>query len=130
MDGKQVYENICRIAWGQGMTIHNLCYEAGLRPSVLSDLKFERNKSISDITAYKLANVLDCDPSDFYRVYTDPMPPKPMKASRLRVEYAAVADAMQDRPDVRKLMRVALKATPKQVSSVANLLESIVNGDL
>lgn len=130
MKGTQVYENICRIAWGQHMTIHNLCIEAGLRPSVLSDLKFGRNQSISDVTAYKLAEVLDCDPSDFYRVYTDPMPPKPTKASRLRVEYEAVADALKDRADLRKLMRVAIKATPKQVNSVANLLETIVNGKL
>lgn len=128
MTGTQIYENIQRIAWKQGITIQSLCDEAGVRHSVLSDLKCGRNKNITDITLYKLATALDCDIEDFKRIYKEPMPKRPSRRSKLIKEYEEVANAMQDRPELRRLMRVAVKASQKQVESVAALFETVVKG--
>lgn len=125
------YENIERMAYQQGMTISMLSDETHMRRSVLSDLKNGRKNQLSPITVRKLCEVLGCTEDDINKEYSgkDPMPDKPQRRQG-EPTYDRYHEALKTRPEIRQLVRTAIKATPRQVRATALLLESIIDGSI
>ena len=125
-----LYENIQRLAYAQGMTVSGLAESAGIRKSVLSDLKAGRNKTLRPATIYKLCEILDCSFADITEEHEDaPMPTKPQRR-KTELNYIRIHKEIKERPEIRRLLRVAIKATDKQVRATAILLESIIEGTI
>lgn len=126
-----LYENIQRLAYKQGLTVSALCALAGMQKSVLFDLKVGRKKTLRATTIKKLCDALGCDMEDITDGTTEgqPMPDRP-KRKAPDITYAALQEQILERQEIRRLVRIASKATDRQVHATATLLESIVDGTL
>ena len=58
-----------------------------------------------------------------------PMPERP-KRKKPDITYVALTEQILERAEVRRLVRIASKATDKQVHATATLLESVIEGTL
>lgn len=124
--GLVIYENLQRLAYAKGLTIQKMCKEANVSPGILGDLKNGRRNNIGKVTVEKLTKFFGCEEEDILHdpIRNMPMPDAP-KADRSQGLYVQAFKAMQDRPEMRRLVRAAMKATTQQVRSTAILLESI-----
>lgn len=124
-EGKKIYENIQRIAYFQGRTVNDVCRKAKVSAGVISDLKNGRRKSIGKVTLEKLSKALDCRIEDIL-TGEDGLPlPEAPKAMHIEGFIDRATDALRERPELRRLVRAAMKANTQQVKSTAILLESI-----
>lgn len=126
--GKKIHANIKRLAYAKGLGINDLCKQAKVSSGILSDLNHGRRDNIGNITVSKLCAVLECEPQDILSMkeHNEPMPERP-NIDRFSPFMERVANAMKETPELRRLIRAAMKATPLQVKSTAVLLESIVD---
>ena len=127
-----LYENIERLAYEQGLTVSGLAVKAGMQKSVLSDLKSGRKKTLRPSSIKKLCDVMGCAMEDITEGPADggvPMPDKP-KRKKPDITYAALQEQILERQEVRRLVRIASKATDRQVHATATLLESVIEGTL
>lgn len=124
--GLVIYENLQRLAYAKGLTIQRMCNEAGVSPGIVGDLKHGRRNNIGKVTLDKLTRFLGCEEEDILHdpIRNIPLPDAP-KADRSQGFYIKAFQAMQDRPEMRRLVRAAMKANTQQVRSTAILLESI-----
>lgn len=129
--GKKIYENIQRLAYANGMTIGELCRKASVSAGSIGDLKHGRRDNIGTTTIQKLCAVLKCSPSEITTMAENPnpMPEKP-QPDILGNFYAEAVAQMEERKELRRLVRVAMRATPVQVNATAVLLEEIISGTL
>ena len=51
-----LYENLARLCEKKGITPYRMCRDCGIQPSVMTDLKMGRRKSVKAETAGKLAD--------------------------------------------------------------------------
>lgn len=125
------YDNIQRLAYERGMTVSGLAIKAGMQKSVLFDLKVGRKKLLRPTTIKKLCDVMGCEMEDITGEITEgqDMPERP-KRKKPDIEYTALQDQIMTRAEVRRLVRIASKATDKQVHATATLLESVIEGTL
>lgn len=65
-----LYETIASLCSDRGISGYRLCKDVGIRPSVLTDLKQGRKKSVTVETAIKIANYFNVDAS--YLLGADP----------------------------------------------------------
>ena len=126
-----LYDNIQRLAYEQGLTVSGLCSKAKIQKSVLFDLKVGRKNTLRPSTIKKLCDVLGCEMEDITEGATEDsvMPERP-KRKKPDITYAALQDQILNRAEIRRLVRIASKATDKQVHATATLVESIVDGTL
>ena len=126
-----LYENIERLAYERGLTVSGLCIKAGIQKSVMFDLKVGRKKTLRPATLKKLCDAMGCDMDEITSSDTEglEMPDRP-KRKKPDITYAALQDQIMTRPEVRRLVRIASKATDRQVHATATLLESVVEGTL
>ena len=126
-----MYESVQRLAYEQGLTVSGLGAKAGMQKSVLSDLKSGRKKTLRPTSIKKLCDVLGCDMEDIADGTAEgkDMPERP-KRKKPDITYAALQEQILERQEVRRLVRIASKATDKQVHATATLLESVVEGTL
>lgn len=126
-----LYENIERLAYEQGLTVSGLCTKAGLQKSVLFDLKTGRKNTLRPATIKKLCDVLGCEMEEITNGTSEdkPMPERPRR-KKPDITYVALTEQILERAEVRRLVRIASKATDKQVHATATLLESVIEGTL
>lgn len=126
--GRKIHDNIMRLAYAKGLSISDLSKRAKVSNGILSDLKHGRRDNIGRVTVSKLCAVLDCRPEDLLSMteHKEPMPDRPC-IDRFSPFMERVEVAMKETPELRRLIRAAMKATPLQVKSTAVLLESIVD---
>ena len=126
-----LYDNIQRLAYERGMTVSGLATKAGMQKSVLFDLKVGRKKTLRPASIKKLCDIMGCEMEDITGVAPDgqEMPERP-KRKKPDIEYTALQDQIMTRAEVRRLVRIASKATDKQVHATATLLESVIEGTL
>lgn len=127
--GKLIYKNIQTLAYAKGMTIQKMCKEAGVSPGIIGDLNNGRRSNIGKVTVQKLTDYLGCSEEDIFSDSDKPMPKK-ATADRSQGMYVKAFEAMKERPELRRLVRAAMKASPQQVRSTAILLESITQVQL
>ena len=127
--GKRIYDNIRRLTWEKGLTIGAMCNQAHLSQSVVCDLKHGRKDNIGTRAIEKLCSVLECTPNDilYNNNENEPLPEKP-KGKRTDKFFAEVESALSERQELRRLVRIAMKANKKQVEATAVLLEEILKG--
>lgn len=129
--GKQIYENITRIAYEQGRTLNEVCRNARVSHGIISDLKHGRRSGIGDVTIQRLMHTLNCRREDILADVEGAILPDPPKAKRTEASVDRMLDQLRDvlmeRKELRKLLKAALKATDKQVHSTAVLLEAIID---
>lgn len=125
------YDNVQRLAYERGLTVSGLATKAGMQKSVLFDLKVGRKKTLRPASIKKLCDVMGCEMEDITGVAPDgqEMPERP-KRKKPDIEYTALQDQIMTRAEVRRLVRIASKATDKQVHATATLLESVIEGTL
>lgn len=58
-----LYETIASLCSDRGITGYRMCKDVGIRPSILTDLKQGRKKSVTVDTAIKIANYFNVDVS-------------------------------------------------------------------
>ena len=126
--GIKIHSNIMRLAYAKGLGISDLCKQAKVSSGIISDLKHGRRDNIGSVTVSKLCSVLGCEPEDILSMteHKEPMPDRPY-IDRFSPFMERVEVAMKETPELRRLIRAAMKATPLQVKSTAVLLESIVD---
>ena len=126
-----LYENIERLAYERGLTVSGLCIKADIQKSVLFDLKMGRKKTLRPATIKKLCDAMGCDMADVTDSNTEglKMPERP-KRKKPDIVFTALQDQILERPEVRRLVRIASRATDRQVHATATLLESIVDRTL
>ena len=124
--GMIIYENLQRLAYERGLTVQKMCNEAKVSAGSIGDLKAGRRNNIGKVTVDKLVKFLGCTEEDIMNdpIVHQPIPESP-KADRLEGFYAKAMDSMHERPEMRRLVRAAMKANTQQVKSTAILLESI-----
>lgn len=130
ISGKKVFENIKYLSYKRGMSLNQLCKEAEVSRGTIGDLEHGRRKKIGVVTLYKLCKTLECQPEEILNEeeLEDPMPDAPkVKRDRITPMVEKAVEAMLVRPELRRLVRAALKANDLQVRSTAILLESIVD---
>lgn len=124
--GREFYDNLEKIAWSRGMSIHALAAESGISPTNLSRLKYNRANDLYMKTCIKLADALHCSVNDLITPWQEEEQQTAPRKSKLDSFMEDADQALRDRKEIRRLMRVALKASKKQINSVAALLETIV----
>lgn len=126
-----LYANIERLAYERGMTVSALATKAGMQKSVLFDLKVGRNKSLRMTSIQKLCDALDCTVGEITDGSSEgkDMPDRP-KRKKPDITYVALQEQILERPEIRRLVRIASKATDRQVHATATLLESVIEGTL
>ena len=126
-----IYENVQRLAYERGFTVSGVCAKAGMQKSVLSDLKSGRKKSLRPTSIKKLCDVMGCTMEEITDGTTEDkeMPDRP-KRKKPDITYTALQEQILQRAEVRRLVRIASKATDRQVHATATLLESVVEGTL
>ena len=126
-----LYENIERLAYERGLTVSSLCAKAGIQRSVMFDLKMGRKRSLRSTTIKKLCDAMGCDMDEVTYNYTEGLEiPERPKRKKPDIVFTALQDQIMTRPEVRRLVRIASKATDRQVHATATLLESVVEGTL
>ena len=137
ISGKKVFENIKRLSYERGLTLNQLCKESTVSRGFLGDLEHGRKGKVGVVTLYKLCKVLECQPEEILNEEEspDPMPEAPkIKRDRITPMIEKAVQQLEERPELRRLVRAAMRANDLQVRSTAILLESIVdaqkNGEL
>lgn len=124
-NGERIFENIQRLAYSRGKTVHDVCRKAKVSAGIISDLKHGRRNSLGKITLEKLSSELGCRIEDITEAEDgSPMPEAP-KSKRIDIFIERAVESMHERPEMRRLVRAAMKANTQQVKSTAILLESI-----
>ena len=102
-----------------------------MQKSVLFDLKVGRKKTLRPTSIKKLCDVMGCEMDEITDGTTEglEMPDRPAR-KKPDIEYTALQDQIMTRAEVRRLVRIASKATDKQVHATATLLESVIEGTL
>ena len=126
--GEKIFENIKRLSYEKGMTINELCRQANVSRGMIGDYQHGRRNDMGRITLDKLTKVLGCTDEDILSetVRLDPMPDKP-KDKRGDNSIDLLVAEIKERPELRRLLRAAVRANKQQVKSTAVLLESIVD---
>lgn len=126
--GLIIFKNIKRLAYANDMTINELCKKAKVSRGVIGDLEHGRRNGIGYVTICKLSEALGCDAEDIITEANESASiSKQPKINRLEGFIDRASEALYDRPELRRLMRAAMKANRAQVNSTAILLESIVD---
>ena len=114
-----MYDNVQRLAYEQGLTVSGLCTKTG------------RKNTLRPATIKKLCEVLGCEMEEITDGTSEdkPMPERP-KRKKPDITYVALTEQILERAEVRRLVRIASKATDKQVHATATLLESVIEGTL
>lgn len=124
-NGEMIHENIQKLARSQGRTIKDVCRKAKVSAGVISDLKSGRRNSIGKVTVEKLSKELGCRPEQILEWSGVATMPEAPKAKRTEAFIDRAAESLRERPEMRRLVRAAMKANRQQVNSTAVLLESI-----
>lgn len=126
--GEKIYDNIKRLAYKKGMSVNALCKQAQVSRGMLGDFEHSRRDTLGQITIDKLTRVLECTPEDILSLKenNEAMPDAP-KRDRSSFFIKQATEALEERQELRRLLRAAMKANKKQVDSTAALLESILD---
>lgn len=124
--GRKIYDNITRLSYKKGMRVNEVCRKANVSSGIIGDLKHGRRDNIGAVTVDKLSRVLECTPDDILslRRNDEPMPDVPA-VDKIGYFNARAMEELRQRPELRRLVRAAMKATATQVKATAVLLESI-----
>lgn len=117
----RLFHNIERLSYEKGMTVSSVCKRAGVSPSVIYDLKYERKETLTDKTIRKLCSVLECSPNDMFLPIEQDIPRPPVNRIDPFIERAT--EQLRERKDLRRLVSIAMRSSDKQIRAVAMLLE-------
>ncbi len=112
----ELYQRIERLCKERSISIYQLCQQAGIRTSVLSDLKAGRKKGLNSGTISKLAACL--------HVSTDAILSGENRLPEDE-ELNEYLEELKSRPEMRMLFKLAKGATKADVEQAVKIIEAL-----
>lgn len=117
---EDLYKRIEELCGQKDISIYKLCKEAGIRTSVLTDLKAGRKKGLNSATISKLASCLHVSADAI--LGGDSVK---AKEAAENVELEEYLEELKNRPEMRMLFKLAKGATKEDVEQAVKIIEAL-----
>lgn len=113
-----LYERIMELCSARKITPYRMCKDIGMQPSVITDLKMGRRKTVHAETAGKIA--------EYFNVSTDYLLGKEKSsATEADDELNEVLEELKNRPEMRMLFSLAKGATKEDIEKAVKIIEAL-----
>lgn len=116
-----LYSRIAELCEKRNVTGYRLCKDTGISPSVITDLKKGRKKSLSADYAERIATYFGVSVSYLLGTETEPMPAD-------TGELAQYLEDLRERPETRALLEASRGMTREEVESMAAFIKKMRGG--
>lgn len=120
-----LYERIDSLCKDNGTNITQMCKEAGVQRSALSDYKSGKNKTISFSNLQKIANYFGMTVDELVNGETKKSPDSELSEDDELNEYL---EALKNNPGMRTLFSKTKNATKEDIEKVIKMID-IMKGD-
>ena len=117
-----LYENIMLLCERRGITGYRLCKDLGISPSVLTDLKSGRKKTVSADYANRIANYFGVSVNQI--INGDDL----YDFNEESIGLETALEALRSQPGRRALLAATKSMTEEQVQKMADWLNTFNNG--
>ena len=116
----KVYNRISELCEARNITGYRLCKDCGLSPSIITDLKMGRKKTLSAENAMKIAGYFNVSVNYLLGEDEEAIP---------QSETEELLEYYRNREDMRMLFKLAKGATPEDIRTAATIIEALIKKD-
>lgn len=121
-----LYKTIMELCDIKGITGYRLCKDAGMQPSVLTDLKMGRQLGLSAKNADKIASYFGV--SVGYLLGTEQKESAPAEAGA-DDEMAQILQEFRENPELKTLFSLSKNATPEELKQYISVIKALRGGN-